>query len=175
MSDPLVKIPWQSLAVLGKGVFLSRWSRWLMAPFYLGLLVTLAMLLVKFVQDLILSVPRTLDASNSEILLKVLSLIDLSLAANLVVIVMLAGWENFVAKIVTDDLEQRPEWMGHIDLGALKLKLFASLVAISGVYLLETFMHVDEFTTMHVAWQLAIHLTFVVSGLIMAWTDRVSA
>ena len=104
----------------------------------------------------------------------VLALIDMSLAANLTLIVIFAGWENFVSKLNIDDHEDRPEWMGHVDFSKLKLKLLASIVAISAIQLLRAFMQVGEYTSEHLAWMVGIHMTFVVSGLILALMDKIS-
>ena len=106
-------------------------SRWLLAPFYLGLVVGIGMLLVKFGQELIHAVPNIFVASESEVVLAVLALVDLSLVANLLLIVIFSGYENFVSKINTKGHEDRPEWMGQVDFSSLKIKVIASIVAIS--------------------------------------------
>ena len=167
--------------VLEGGLFASRW---LMAPFYVGLVAALGALLVVFFQELITELPAlwTLDAEghfsmNAEDgILLALSLIDLSLAGNLVVIVMFAGYENFVSKIDTGDHEDRPSWMGTVDFSDLKLKLIASIVAISGISLLKNFMEIGNAGAAAPAhdelfWLVVIHLTFVTSGLLMAMMD----
>ena len=147
-------------------------SRWIMAPFYLGLVVSLAMLLVKFVQELIHVAPGVFAMSETAVILSVLSLIDLSLAGNLLLMVIFAGYENFVSKIDTGDSEDRPDWMGKVDFSGLKMKLIASIVAISGIQLLRTFMNVAETTKEDLQWMLIIHMTFVVSGVLLALMDR---
>jgi uncharacterized protein (TIGR00645 family) len=151
-------------------------SRWLMAPFYLGLVVTLLLLMVKFVQELLHEIPRILQVKEYEIILAVLSLIDLSLAGNLLLIVIFAGYENFVSKIDSArESEDRPDWMGTVDFGGLKLKLIASIVAISGIHLLKSFMKIGEqpFDERQLLWLVIIHLTFVTSGVLLAWMDRI--
>lgn len=151
-------------------------SRWLMAPMYLGLVVALAMLAVIFLRDLAYYAPQILTLSPEKTILVVLTLIDLTLAANLLLIVMFSGYENFVSKFDFDAGADRPEWMGKVDFGGLKMKLIASIVAISGIHLLKRFMEIgnpdvptmDDRTLM---WLTVIHLTFVVSGVLMALMD----
>jgi len=147
-------------------------SRWIMAPFYLGLVVSLAMLLVKFLQELIHVAPGVFSMSESEMILAILTLIDLSLAGNLLLMVIFAGYENFVSKIDTGDHEDRPDWMGKVDFSGLKLKLIASIVAISGIQLLRTFMDVQNTSDRDLQWMLIIHVTFVVSGVLLALMDK---
>jgi len=154
-------------------------SRWLLAPFYVGLALSLLMLLVAFVGDLIHIVPGLLSAKPEEIILAVLTLIDLSLAGNLVVIVMFSGYENFVSKIDTGENEDRPSWMGSVDFSGLKMKLIGSIVAISAISLLRAFMRLTEpgvaLDEARIRWLVLLHLTFVASGLLFALMDRFSA
>ena len=150
-------------------------SRWIMAPFYLGLVVSLAMLLVKFMQELIHVAPGVFAMSETAVILSVLSLIDLSLAGNLLLMVIFAGYENFVSKIDTGGHEDRPDWMGKVDFSGLKLKLIASIVAISGIQLLRTFMNVEQTSKDDLMWMLIIHMTFVTSGVLLALMDKLVA
>ena len=150
-------------------------SRWIMAPFYLGLVVSLGMLLVKFMQELIHVAPGVFSMSESAVILAILTLIDLSLAGNLLLMVIFAGYENFVSKIDTGDHEDRPDWMGKVDFSGLKLKLIASIVAISGIQLLRTFMDVQNTSDRDLQWMLIIHVTFVISGVLLALMDRLVA
>ena len=112
-------------------------SRWLMAPFYLGLVVSLAVLLLKFCQELAHFLPNLLDMKETDLILWILTLIDLSLAGNLLLIVIFSGFENFVSKMDVGEHEDKPAWMGKVDFGSLKLKLVASIVAISAIQLLR--------------------------------------
>jgi uncharacterized protein (TIGR00645 family) len=150
-------------------------SRWLLAPFYLGMILALAALLFVFLHELIgeLSHIGTLDAEGG--ILLALSLIDLSLTGNLLLIVMFSGYENFVSKIETENHQDRPSWMGTVDFAGLKLKLIASIVAISGIALLRSFLTLADPQTaidrQHIGWMVAIHLTFVVSGVLLAVMD----
>src|ERR1700712_2348182 len=116
-------------------------SRWLMAPFYVGLVIALAALVVVFANEAIGELSHVFTMSPEEAILMVLSLIDLSLAGNLLLIVVFSGYENFVSKIDTGDDEDRPSWMGTVDFSGLKMKLIASIVAISAIALLKAFMH----------------------------------
>lgn len=146
-------------------------SRWVMAPFYLGLVVALVVLMVVFVHDIFNELPLVFTLDETGVILWVLTLIDLSLAANLLVMVIFAGYENFVSKLETEGHPDRPEWMGKIDFSAMKLKLVASIVAISAIHLLKAFMAVDDYTQEHILLLIAIHLTFVISGVLLAFMD----
>jgi uncharacterized protein (TIGR00645 family) len=149
-------------------------SRWIMAPFYLGLVGSLIVLMVKFIQEFLHLIPRMLDMSEDQLIVSILALIDLSLAGNLLLMVIFAGYENFVSKINTGETEDRPDWMGSVDFSGLKLKLIASMVAISGIHLLKIFMGVHEMDKSDLFWLLVIHSTFVLSGLLLALMDRVA-
>jgi len=154
-------------------------SRWLMAPFYLGMALALGIVLVIFVRELIneLAHIRTLDAEGG--ILLSLSLIDLSLTGNLLLIVMFSGYENFVSKIHIGDHEDRPNWMGTVDFAGLKIKLIASIVAISGIALLRAFLPLGDagapVDTQRIGWMVAIHLTFVISGVLLAFMDWITS
>ena len=163
-------------------------SRWLMAPFYLGLSIALVLLMVTFVRELAHEVPgvlwgyklvdgKSVPLRDSDVILLVLTLIDLSLAGNLLLTVIFAGYENFVSKIeIAQESKDRPSWMGTVDFGGLKLKLIASIVAISGIHLLKSFMKITEgaVTDRQMFWLVVTHLTFVTSGVLLALMDRVT-
>ena len=149
-------------------------SRWLMAPFYIGLIASLVLLLVKFAQELLHLAPHIIDMSESDAILGILSLIDMSLAGNLLLIVIFSGYENFVSKIHVGDHEDKPDWMGKVDFSGLKLKLIASIVAISGIQLLKQFMNIASVSKEDLMWLVIVHLTFVVSGVILAVTDLIT-
>jgi uncharacterized protein (TIGR00645 family) len=154
-------------------------SRWLLAPFYLGMALALAVVLFVFGHEFVDGVGhiKTLDAEGA--ILFVLSLIDLSLTGNLLLIVMFSGYENFVSKMHVADHEDRPDWMGTVDFSGLKLKLIASIVAISGIALLRAFLPLADpsaqFDKQRIGWMLAIHLTFVVSGVLLALMDWITS
>lgn len=149
-------------------------SRWLMAPFYLGLCIALLLLLIKFGQELLHFAPLVLSLSESDLVLAILSLIDLSLAGNLILLVVFSGYENFVSKIDIGDHKDRPDWMGKVDYSGLKLKLVASIVAISAIQLLRAFMNVQQVDHVDLAWLVGIHMAFVVSGVLLALMDRLT-
>jgi uncharacterized protein (TIGR00645 family) len=154
-------------------------SRWLLAPFYLGMAVAIALILVVFMRELFTELAHigTMNAEGS--ILLSLSLIDLSLTGNLLLIVMFSGYENFVSKIHVGEHEDRPAWMGTVDFAGLKLKLIASIVAISGIALLRAFLPLGDAGAQveghRIGWMVAIHLTFVVSGVLLALMDWVTS
>ena len=149
-------------------------SRWLMAPFYLGLLVSLFILMLTFLRELWHFFANVMGATEADVILGVLALIDLSLAANLVLIVVFSGYENFVSKIDPGAHPDWPEWMTKIDFSGLKQKLMASIVAISAIQVLKAFMNIDKsFNERTMMWLVIVHLLFVVSGLLLAWTDSI--
>lgn len=156
---------------LERGLFASRW---LMAPFYVGLMIGLLALMIVFVRDLVGFIIKVPTAKEADVILGVLTLIDLSLAGNLVIMVVFSGYENFVSKMEHVTQKDRPEWMGSIDFSALKLKLLASIVAISAIHLLKGFMNVGAMTDREMTWLVVIHVTFVVSGVLLALTDKLS-
>jgi uncharacterized protein (TIGR00645 family) len=148
-------------------------SRWLMAPFYLGLVVSLAVLLYKFLEMLWEFILHSPHAKESDIILGVLSLIDVSLTGNLILIVMFSGYENFVSKIDPGGHPDWPDWMTKVDFGGLKQKLLASIVAISAIQVLKAFMNIDVvFDAQKMGWLVGVHLMFVASALMLALSDR---
>ena len=156
-----------------RGLFAARW---LMAPMYLGLVVSLAMLMVIMAREVVYYAPKIMVLSSEDAILSVLTLIDLTLAGNLLLIVLFSGYENFVSKLDIDATADRPSWMGTVDFSGLKMKLIASIVAISAIDLLKWFMGIEEFAdaeemNQKFFWLVVVHLTFVVSGVLMALMD----
>jgi uncharacterized protein (TIGR00645 family) len=149
-------------------------SRWLMAPFYLGLIAVLGVLMVKFTQEVWEFLPRVLEMKETDVILTTLSLLDVTLVASLVLMMVFAGYENFVSRIDTGD-DQRPSWMGTLDFGGLKLKLIGSIVAISGIDLLKAFMNIGLLSKEDLMWKAIVHMTFVVSGVLLALMDYLTA
>ena len=148
-------------------------SRWLMAPFYLGLAISLVVLLGKFLQVLWEFILHAPFAKESDVILGVLSLIDVSLTGNLILIVMFSGYENFVSKIDPGGHPDWPDWMTRVNFGGLKQKLLASIVAISAIQVLKAFMNIDAvFDAQKLAWLVGVHLVFVISALVLALSDR---
>lgn len=148
-------------------------SRWLLAPFYLGLVLAIAVLLIKFIKEFIGFVPLVFTGTGNDVIIGVLTLVDVVMIANLLIIIVFAGYENFVSKIDTGDHEDRPSWMGHVGFSDLKMKLIGSIVAISGIELLKAFMHVSIYTNEQLAWKVGLHMAFVVSGVLFALMDRI--
>lgn len=147
-------------------------SRWLLAPFYMMLVLALCGLLIKAGQETWHFVSHALSATESDVILGVLALIDLTLTGSLVVIVIFSGYENFVSRIEVADTVDWPEWMGKIDFSGLKLKLLSSIVAISAIQVLKGFMNIRNMSDRDLAWLVGIHFVFVGSGLLMALTDK---
>jgi uncharacterized protein (TIGR00645 family) len=149
-------------------------SRWLMAPFYVGLVLALVVLLVVFIHAIVSEFPALATLDEASVILWVLTLIDLSLAANLILMVIFAGYENFVSKMDIAGHPDRPEWMGTIDFSAMKMKLMASIVAISAIQLLKVFMSIGTYTRENIIFLIVIHFTFVISGVLLALMDYIS-
>ncbi|MBS0563126.1 MAG: TIGR00645 family protein [Proteobacteria bacterium] len=158
--------------IIEKGLFASRW---LLAPIYVGLVGALVILLYAFALELwhfAASVPG-MDADGA--IIGALALIDLSLVANLMLIVIFSGYENFVSRMDTAGHSDRPEWQDQVDFSALKLKLVASIVAISGIQLLKVFLDVGDYSPDKIRWMATIHVVFVVSGVLLALMDWITA
>src|ERR1700692_2846586 len=148
-------------------------SRWLMAPFYLGLVVCLAVMLFKFFKKLWEFILIAPSANEGDIILGALSLIDVSLVGNLIVIVVFSGYENFVSRIDAGGHPDLPDWMTKVDFAGLKQKLLASIVAISAIQVLKAFMNIDAaFDATKMVWLVGVHLVFVISALLLALSDR---
>ena len=157
---------------LEKAIFAGRW---LLAPLYIGLLLALIPILYRFFHAFWHMMTHIQSATASEITLEVLELLDTVLLANLIIIVLFAGYENFVSKIkVAEDAEDRPHWMGTVDYSGLKIKLIGSLVAISVIELLKDFMHEGSFDNNRTGWRIGIHMTFVISGVLFALMDMMA-
>lgn len=147
-------------------------SRWLLAPFYILLAVALGVLLLKAVQESYHFVTHAWAATEAEVILGVLALVDLTFTGSLIVIVIFSGYENFVSRIDIEDHDDWPEWMSKIDFSGLKLKLISSIVAISGIQVLKAFMNLKSISDRDLAWYVGIHMVFVLSGLLMALSDK---
>ena len=155
-------------------------SRWILAPVYFGLSLGLLALAIKFFQEIFHVLPNIFSLAEADLILTLLSLVDMTLVGGLLVMVMFSGYENFVSKLDVDS-DDRPGWMGKVDFGGLKMKLIASIVAISGIHLLKRFMeisdidHASAFGETELKWLVIIHLTFVISGVLMALMDWLQA
>jgi uncharacterized protein (TIGR00645 family) len=149
-------------------------SRWILAPFYLGLAIALIVLLIRFAFELAHLGAMAFDATESQVILGILALVDLTLTGSLVIIVIFSGYENFVSKIDHSGHRDWPEWMASIDFTALKLKLLSSIVAISAIQLLKQFMSISTVSDRDLFWLVTIHVVFVVSSVLLALSDRLS-
>ena len=154
-------------------------SRWVLAPMYIGLVGGLVLMLVKFVQEFIHIIAHIIEAPEQEVVLSILGLVDITLVANLLIMVIFSGYENFVSKIDVANHEDRPSWMGKVDYSGLKLKLIGSIVAISAIDLLKAFMHqstpgIEHLANSQMAWMVGIHFTLILSGVLFAVMDKIS-
>jgi len=150
-------------------------SRWLIAPVYLGLSLALVVLGIKFFEELFHALMHVNALSEADVVLSLLALVDLALVAGLIVMVMFSGYENFVSKIDLQSGSDTLGWLGKLDAGSLKLKVAASIVAISSIHLLRKFMEADKVENESLMWYVIIHLTFVVSAVMMGVLDRLTA
>lgn len=149
-------------------------SRWLLAPFYIGLVFALALLLFHFLMEFAHFAGGITQAKERDVILGVLSMIDMAFTGNLILIVIFSGYENFVSKINVDEPD-RPDWMAKVDFGGLKQKLMTSIVAISAVELLKGFMNIEKFDPTRLGWLAGIHVVFLLSLLAVVISDRLSA
>lgn len=149
-------------------------SRWLLAPIYLGLSLGLLALAVKFFQEIIHVMPLLLETSEADLILLLLSLIDMALVGGLLVMVMISGYENFVSQLDIDDDAEKLSWLGKMDSTSLKAKVAASIVAISSIHLLRVFMDAANLEVEHLKWYVIIHMTFVVSAFAMGYLDKLT-
>jgi uncharacterized protein (TIGR00645 family) len=149
-------------------------SRLLLAPVYMGLSLALLALFIKFFQELYHFIPFILELDESQLVLKLLSLVDLTLVGSLIVIVMFSGYENFVSRLDIGESTEKLDWLGTHDYGSLKMKVASSIVAISSIHLLKIFMNIDTTNNDKVMWYALVHLTFVISALLMAYFDKLT-
>ena len=150
-------------------------SRWLLAPIYFGLSLALILLGIKFFQELFHIFPTILSASETDLVLVILSLIDLALVGGLLVMVMFSGYENFISRIDLDEKTDKLSWLGKLDAGSLKQKVAASIVAISSIHLLKVFMNAANTDNDKLKWYVILHLTFVLSAIGMAFIDKMNS
>lgn len=149
-------------------------SRWLLAPFFLGLMISVVALLIKFGKELFGMLGGVLTGSAEHPILSILTLVDTALLASLLLIIAFSGYENFVSKFGPADHEDRPAWMGKVGFADLKLKLIGAVVAISTVELLKAFLNVATLSNQELAWKVGIHVALVTSGVLFALTDYIS-
>ncbi|MBV4534422.1 MULTISPECIES: TIGR00645 family protein [Pseudomonas] len=149
-------------------------SRWLLAPIYFGLSLGLLALALKFFQEVLHVLPNVFALSEADLILVILSLIDMSLVGGLLVMVMISGYENFVSQLDIDDSKEKLNWLGKMDSSSLKMKVAASIVAISSIHLLRVFMDAQNISTDKLMWYVIIHMTFVISAFVMGYLDKLT-
>lgn len=147
-------------------------SRWLLAPIYIGLSLALIALGIKFFQEIFHVLPNVLEVGETDLVLLVLSLIDIALVSGLIVMVMFTSYENFVSKMELGENTEKLSWLGTLDTNSLKSKVAASIVAISSIHLLKVFMNAEKIENEKLLWYVVIHLTFVISAFAMGMLDK---
>ena len=147
-------------------------ARWILAPLFLGLSLALLALALKFFQEVWHVLPHVFELSESDLILSLLSMVDMGLVGGLIVMVMYSSYENFVSRLDLDEKDsERLGWLGKMDAGSLKNKVAASIVAISSIHLLRIFMNISSIENDKLLWYVIVHLTFVLSALVMCWID----
>ncbi|MDO8266319.1 MAG: TIGR00645 family protein [Moraxellaceae bacterium] len=147
------------------------WSRWLQLPMYLGLIVALGVYAFKFLKSLANMVMSLPTLTENDILLQVLGLIDVVMIANLLVMVIIGGYETFVSRLHLDNHPDQPDWLDHIDAGVLKVKLGVALISISSIHLLRSFINTSNLSEHTLRWEITIHVVLVLSALVLMLTD----
>ena len=147
-------------------------SRWIQAPLYGGLIIAELLYAYKFLVELLEMVHSIRELTETVFMLGVLSLIDITMVANLLTMVVIGGYATFVSKLNLDGHPDRPDWLSHVDPGTIKVKLAASLIGISSIHLLKAFVNVSNVSPDHIKWQILIHMTFLGSAILLAWTDK---
>ncbi len=170
MSNPSKPSPFQN--TLGSMIFLSRW---LQAPLYLGLIIAQGIYVYRFMLELWHLMSGVQEMKESEVMLLVLGLIDVVMIANLLIMVIIGGYETFVSRLNLEGHPDQPEWLSHVNAGVLKVKLATALIGISSVHLLKTFIDVEKHTNKVIFWQVAIHTIFIMSALILAWIEKINS
>lgn len=147
-------------------------ARWILAPLFLGLSLALLALALKFFQEVWHVLPHVFELSESDLILSLLSMVDMGLVGGLIVMVMYSSYENFVSRLDLDEKDSELlGWLGKMDAGSLKNKVAASIVAISSIHLLRIFMNISTIENDKLLWYVIVHLTFVLSALVMCWID----
>ena len=162
-------IPASQLA-LGRLIFFSRW---LQAPLYVGLILAQMVYVYHFMVELWHLIEKASHITETDIMLTVLGLIDVVMIANLLIMVIVGGYETFVSRLNLQGHPDQPEWLSHVNAGVLKVKLATALIGISSIHLLKTFINIEQVSEKNVMWQIVIHVTFLASALALAITDRV--
>ena len=153
--------------------YLIFWSRWLQAPLYLGLIIAQGVYVYQFMHELAHLVTKAGSLTEVEVMLIVLGLIDVVMIANLLIMVIIGGFETFVSKLDLEGNPDQPEWLSHVNAGVLKVKLAVALISISSIHLLRTFINASQMEDRVIVAQIAIHASFLISALAVAWTDKI--
>lgn len=148
-------------------------SRWLQVPLYLGLIIGGALYTYKFLIELVHLCLNINSFSEADVMLSVLTLVDITMVANLLAMVIIGGYATFVSKLDLLNHEDKPEWLQSIDAGTLKVKLAVSLVGVSGIHLLKVFINIEHQNLQLVMWQVIIHVVFLVSAIALAYADKI--
>lgn len=159
-----------SVAIMGQMIF---WSRWLQAPLYLGLIVAQGVYVYHFMVELVHLVSIANKIGEAEIMLIVLGLIDVVMIANLLIMVIIGGYETFVSRLHLKEHPDQPEWLSHVNAATMKIKLSMALIGISSIHLLKTFINAENMSEATMQWQVIIHIVFILSAVAMAYTDRI--
>ncbi|BBO20630.1 MAG: TIGR00645 family protein [Burkholderiales bacterium] len=149
------------------------WSRWLQAPLYVGLIVAQGVYVYQFMHELAILVTKAGSLGEAEVMLIVLGLIDVVMIANLLIMVIIGGYETFVSKLDLEGNPDQPEWLSHVNAGVLKVKLAVALISISSIHLLRTFINAAHVENRVIITQISIHAAFLVSALAIAWSDKI--
>ncbi|WGE32130.1 TIGR00645 family protein [Actinobacillus genomosp. 2] len=158
-------------SILNKIIFASRW---LQVPIYLGLIIVQGIYAYKFMKSLYNLIVNLGVMDENTIMLTVLNLIDVVMIANLLIMVIVGGYETFVSRLRVDDHPDQPEWLNHVNASVLKVKLGMSIISISSIHLLQTFINAGNLDEKTMQWQVIIHVTFLISAVAMAYTDKIS-
>jgi len=160
---------------------LPRWifmSRWLQAPLYIGLIVAQAIYVWQFwveLSQLLTTMFSIKHVSNTELMLVVLGLIGVVMISNLLVMVIVGGWETFVSRLRLEAHPDQPEWLSHVNAGVLKVKLATAIIGISSIHLLKTFINASTLDEKTLLWQTVIHISFVLSAIAIAYTEKLTS
>jgi len=173
MSAPRPSSPGKQrrMRILPSVIFMSRW---LQVPLYLGLIVAQGVYVVLFLKEVWHLVTHSMTLDETNIMLVVLGLIDVVMISNLLIMVIVGGYETFVSRLGVEGHPDEPEWLDHVNAGVLKVKLSMALISISSIHLLKTFINPDAASAHTVMWQVIIHVAFLASALVMAWIDRIT-
>jgi uncharacterized protein (TIGR00645 family) len=158
-----------SIALLERFIF---WSRWLQAPLYVGLIVAQAVYVYQFGVELTHLVHKVGSLTDADVMLIVLGLIDVVMIANLLIMVIIGGYETFVSRLDLENHPDQPEWLSHVNAGVLKIKLSTAIIGISSIHLLKSFINAGNLPEQTMKWQVIIHMVFIVSAMAMAYTDK---